>query len=251
MSHLNKERHLLVVAAVEAELLHLFRETREAVVSQSHGRKTVSGMIGGQRVKIVATGPGIVNTVQALTACIEKERPAMVIQTGCAGGFREAGITIGDVAVATEEVDIHAGIEPSEGHNPFPLVPLPFPLLSQGGKEIKNRYGLDRRLAETFLKITEDSKLFKGVGLFKGPFVTGSTITATDKRAGQLFQAYQPVMESMEGSAAAHTTMLYDIPFMEVRAASNFTGKRDRDSWNLDLAFERCGLAVVEFIRNH
>ncbi len=56
------------------------------------------------------------------------------------------------------------------------------------------------------------------------------------------FSAY---MESMEGSGAAHTAIHYDIPFLEIRAASNFVGKRNRDEWNLPLAFERCAEAVL------
>ena len=35
---------------------------------------------------------------------------------------------MGDLAVATEEIDIHTGIEPSENQDDFPLSPLPFPL---------------------------------------------------------------------------------------------------------------------------
>ena len=41
-------------------------------------------------------------------------------------------------------------------------------------------------------------------------------------------------MESMEGAASAHVAMLYNIPILEIRAASNFTGEKDKSKWDID-----------------
>ncbi|PID74095.1 MAG: hypothetical protein CSB33_00400 [Desulfobacterales bacterium] len=57
-------------------------------------------------------------------------------------------------------------------------------------------------------------------------------------------------MESMEGAAAAAVAARFGIPFLEVRAASNLAGKRDRRKWDLPLAFERAGRAVELLIVN-
>jgi futalosine hydrolase len=57
-------------------------------------------------------------------------------------------------------------------------------------------------------------------------------------------------MEQMEGSAAAHIAIIYNIPFIEIRSASNFVGKRDVDSWNPDLAFKNACNAVYKFIQD-
>ena len=53
----------------------------------------------------------------------------------------------------------------------------------------------------------------------------------------------------MEGSAAAHIAIFYNIPFIEIRSASNFAGKRDLDSWDLNLAFKNASTAVYKFIQ--
>jgi len=47
----------------------------------------------------------------------------------------------------------------------------------------------------------------------KGPFITVSTITTTNARAHALFERFAPCMEQMEGAAAAHISMIYNIPF--------------------------------------
>jgi futalosine hydrolase len=82
-----------------------------------------------------------------------------------------------------------------------------------------------------------------------GPFVTVSTVTARDQRAEALIKAYAPIMESMEGAAAAHLARLYDVPFLEIRSAGNRVGRRDKDAWDLPLSFERCGLCLDCLIR--
>ena len=82
------------------------------------------------------------------------------------------------------------------------------------------------------------------------PFVTVSTITATDNRADILYEAFKPCMESMEGASAAHIAFLYDIPFIEIRSASNIVGKRERSKWNLPLACERSNNAVMSFLES-
>jgi futalosine hydrolase len=46
-------------------------------------------------------------------------------------------------------------------------------------------------------------------------------------------------MESMEGAAAFHVAALYDVPIIEIRAASNFVGDRDKDRWDFAVACER------------
>ena len=53
----------------------------------------------------------------------------------------------------------------------------------------------------------------------------------------------------MEGAAAAHVALHYGIPFLEIRGASNLVGPRNRNAWNLPLAFENsctCLMAVLQ-----
>jgi futalosine hydrolase len=197
-------------------------------------------------LRIIVTGPGILNTVQAVTACVEKARPLWILQTGCGGGFRQLGMANGDIAVATSETDIHLGIE--TGENNAPLLQLPFPVLESGGRPYRETYPLDMNSVEAaFLRL---KAVFgpQGIGVFKGPFVTGSTVTGSLQRADYLFRTFSPCIESMEGAGVAFLSHYYRLPFLEIRCVSNMVGKRDLSGWDLSLACRRAGEAAAELI---
>ena len=63
--------YILIAAAVSSELSTLASMLKMPVSSVIGGRKIFSGEINGTYVKLLITGPGIANTVQALTAAIE------------------------------------------------------------------------------------------------------------------------------------------------------------------------------------
>ena len=234
--------YILILAAVDDELAGLRTKLETPSHKSFGGRSAISGSLGGQNVMILTTGPGMINAAQALTAAIESRRPALIIQTGCAGAFRESGLDIGDVAVATKEMDIQSGLEPAVD-SAFPDV-LPFNSLKKEGTEYKNQYPVNDKLAAEIFEILQSADSKNDFHVRKGPFVTVSTITTTDQRAKALFDRFNPCMEQMEGAATAHIALLYDIPFAEIRSASNLVGKRDKSRWNLPLAVQNACIAV-------
>lgn len=238
---------VLIISAVRAESALLRSRLGTPIAFEIGGREGEGGTLGGVPVRILTTGPGLVNTVQTLTAAIEKERPKLIIQTGCAGAFAVSGLGIGDVGIASEEIDAHLGLE-SQTYGVLPE-PLPFPIIRFDHTELMNRYPLSPGLTAAATRIIEASLPQGECRVVSGPFLTVSTITATAKRAEQYVERYAPCMESMEGSGAAHVALHYGIPFLEIRSASNRVGKRNREDWNLSLAFERCGEAVYSLLK--
>lgn len=161
--------------------------------------------------------------------------------------FVLSGLGIGDIGIATEEIDVHLGIESREAGGA--LEPLPFPVGLYGQVEMRNRYPLEGRLTRFAGEMIGRAFSGDGVNILFGPFITVSTITATDRTALKYHHSFAPCMESMEGAAAARVAIHYRIPFLEIRSASNLVGKRDRENWNLALAFERCGQAVMSLLQ--
>ena len=53
----------------------------------------------------------------------------------------------------------------------------------------------------------------------------------------------------MEGAAAAHLCLRYDLPFLELRAISNRVEDRNRDAWNIPLALERSQQAALTLMK--
>jgi len=240
--------HILITTAVNQEIENLSQITEKLNVVHIGGRKTYQGSIERHKVRILVTGPGSVNTVQAMTACIENSKPILIIQTGCAGAFQESGLQIGDIGIATEEINIHLGIESEKPDSP--LTELPFSVLRKGSVALKSRYPCSKSLSDLACKILVDALTKEKINVKKGPFVTVSTITATEKRAKSLYSQFSAYMEAMEGAGAAHLSIHYNIPFLEIRSASNMVGKREKYKWDLARACRNSNKAVLAFIRS-
>lgn len=237
---------ILIFAAVREEIAWLSSCLTDVGTDSIGGMDILSGILADQKVRLFNSGPGAVNTARALTACIETRRPRLLIQTGCAGAYGPAGLDIGDIGVATEEIDAQLGVEDMERH--FPVLPLPFPLLEGVQSPFPNRFPLDPELAERAYAILADA--FDGAAsVCACPFITVSTITACQTTAALLYLAHRGGMEAMEGAAAAQIAIFYDLPLLEIRSASNMAGHRDKSLWNLPLAFQRCGKAVYTLLK--
>jgi futalosine hydrolase len=238
--------YLLILSATEEEVSVLIKRLENPNTASIAYRKTIIGTIRKVHVMLLITGPGLVNTSQALTAVIEKGRPLLVIQTGCSGAFKDSGLNIGDIAIASEEIDAQLGVESSNADK----VPdsLPFALFGDDTRKYTHRYPINSQWLEKFYNTLSPLVKESGVHVKKGPFLTVSTITATDNRARALFKHYNAIVEQMEGSAAAHVSALYEIPFVEIRGVSNMVGKRNRQSWDLPRAIKNCCEVLISFI---
>jgi futalosine hydrolase len=217
---------------------------------------------------LVISGPGVFNAAVALTACLERFRPAFILHTGIAGAFAGTGPGLGDAAVAVTDTYIHAGVDTGRpGMNPpdetgpggtrydpggLPirsgqnfltgpiqpstlLDPLPFDLIPGQPDTRRGVYHLDTGLAASCHRHLTRSLNCR---VEKGPFVTVSAITGSFEKAAALSDVFSPVMESMEGAAAAHVAALYQVPMVQVRAGSNHAGERDKQRWNIPAAVQ-------------
>lgn len=246
---MNPEDHyILVITAVASEMQDVM-DCLESGRDRMIGNRSIRcGRISGIPVRLIVTGPGMGNTIQGITACVENARPDLMIQTGCGGGFRQSGVDIGDVVVAASEVDIHLGIESDETSKV--LQDLPFSVFSRNGTDFKGLYPLNAEMAEKAFLALQHAYAPQSIGVFKGLFITGSTITGNEQRANALYSAFSPCIESMEGSGAAFLSHYYQIPLIEIRCASNFVGRRDRSKWSLSLACSRAGESAVIVLRS-
>jgi futalosine hydrolase len=239
---------ILIAAAVAGEMEGLHRNLAGAETRRIAGQDITSGRIGQQAVRLVVTGPGIANTVHGLAVAVVSKVPALILQIGCGGGFSEAGLNIGDVAIASVEVDVQLGLEP--GGPEAAVGRLPFPVIRKPDRAIFNCYPVDekdsRHAEKTLRKVLADST----AKVFAGPFVTVATVTASVERAAALYRQHGALVENMEGAGAAHTAALYDIPFVEIRTVSNRVGERDKSRWDLPLAFRNCAQAVQAFLEH-
>ena len=199
------------------------------------GIKLFDGHIGHVSYRLTVTGAGVFNTAHALTAVLEKICPQLILQTGIAGAFPGSGLDVGDVAVADQEQYIHTGV--CDGT--MEKIPLPFDLIKDSPETRQGGYQLDADLARVFYEHLCSSLKGGKTHVAKGGFITVSSITAGKSMADRIYKVYSPLMEAMEGAAAAHISRLYKIPFVQARSASNEVGERDKSKWDIKTAADR------------
>jgi futalosine hydrolase len=191
-----------------------------------------SGKKGDQSYDLLISGPGVFNTAYALTVYLEHLSCSMILQTGIAGVFKQSGLCVGDMAVASGEQYIHTGVRTDLIMNK----PLPFDLIDSVVSTREGRYVFDPETVNRFYDHLHSYFADGHTQVAKGAFITVSAISGSQEVASQLYSAFSPVMENMEGAAAAHIAALYKIPLIEIRAASNFVGERDKTKWDIDKA---------------
>ncbi len=241
---------ILIISATKMEISPLLdiSVTQPETLSES-GRTIIQANYKNHNFRVLITGPGVINSAQALTIALEKCKPRIVIQTGIAGIFKETGLQIGDIALAESERYLHTGIEKTLSY-PYDTDPLPFDLIPGNSATRKGLFPVHSGLTLLSSKIIRNCFNSKETQILRGPFITISTITASPRTAEKIFTIFSPCMENMEGSATAHVAALYKIPFIEIRSGSNYVGERNKSKWDIPLASERASLAIASLIEH-
>ncbi len=236
---------ILVVAAVDDESVLLADQLEYPGRQYCGHRDVLTGRLMQWPVRLLTAGVGLVNTAQALTAAIESRRPRLIIQIGSAGVFGQSGLDVGAIGLATCEIDVQLGLETPNAGVADSAAQLPFAVLRTAGRAYTNRFELPAGWVAWAKTTLQSHARFEGVPVADGPFVTVSTVTTTDRRAQALYAEHAGIMENMEGAAAAHLALFYNLALVEVRTASNLVGHRDRRSWRLAEAHRTCCEAVL------
>lgn len=180
------------------------------------------------------TGPGVFNTAMGLSAFLEHHTPELILDTGFSGAYAGAGLGVGDIAVAVRERYLHTGV----GTTVADLAPLPFDLIDGDPGTRSGIYRFPETLVDEWTACLRRDPACENCCIAKGDFLTVSGITRGGEAAG-IYRVLSPVMEAMEGAAAAHVAQCYNLSMIEIRAASNLAGERDKSCWDFGLAADR------------
>ncbi|EZH65070.1 hypothetical protein DH09_15600 [Bacillaceae bacterium JMAK1] len=204
-------RKILIMTAVEAE--------REAV-------KAGIGEEADVTVELAGVGPAQAATRTAIQ--LAKQNYDLVINAGIAGGFREK-VQLEDIVVSTT---IQAGdLGADTGERFIPVEELGFG-------------------SSTVSCLEEEVNRFQQLeNVHLGMIITKSTVTGTDEEAKRLQVRYDDaVAEGMEGFGVATAAKEFGVPVLEIRAISNYIGKRERDKWKIKEALASLK-QVMEVVR--
>lgn len=186
------------------------------------------------RFKIIfhQTGVGILAATVALMRLVQDERPDLIIQAGIAGCF-DTKIPLGKVVVITEDVVGDMGVmEEGKWKDIFDLK------LEKPGYHPYHK----RKLPNQYLE------KFNLLHLPEVAAITVNEISTDEKRIEQLIKKYNPVIESMEGAALHYVCRTMNIPFIQVRAVSNYIGERNKENWKMKEAIDNLNKTLLKYV---
>jgi futalosine hydrolase len=187
-----------------------------------------AALTGQPGVDVLIGGLGAVNTAHALTRRLTAHpHPALVIQTGIAGGYVPAAVPVGSVVLATEEIYGDVGVITPAGWLPADAIGIPLVDARDGQPARFNQFPCDPGLVARAAAIAGPSIARTG------RFLTLAQVTGVAATGDELHRRFDALCESMEGAAAAHVCAIYGIPFLEVRGISNLVEDRNRESWRV------------------
>lgn len=228
----SSKRVLLVIASVEIELAYLVRELGAQPVGGDSFGKLWHAEAGDYSLVLALSGIGKVNAAVTATRTIEKFTPAIVINTGCGGAYPSSGLSVGHLAIATSEIYGDEGVLTVDGWHTLEIIGIPS--VERHGNRYSNEFPLSMEHSARAFQFASSM----GLPIKRGKFVTVSTCSGTSSRGRSLEERFGGICENMEGAAIAHTALLYDRPFLEVRGISNMVEDRDMKRWNIPLSVE-------------
>ena len=165
---------------------------------------------------------------------------------GCGGAYLNSGLSVGDLALANEEIFGDEGVLTSEGFADFSETKIP---MRQNGKRFYNRWPVDSQLRSSAQPLLQKHANRVGKNLHSGSFVTVSTCTGLTSTATRIEQRTGGICENMEGAAVALACQQLSTPMLEVRGISNLVEDRDTSKWDLPAGMNAAQKAILELIQ--
>ena len=86
------------------------------------------------------------------------------------------------------------------------------------------------------------------LGLQEVSGITVNEISTNQERIQKLMKKYNPTIESMEGAALHYVARETSIPFIQIRAISNYIGERDKSNWQMKLAIDNLNHTLIQYV---
>ncbi len=216
---------VLISAATSKEMECLDRE-----ISGSGSALNLS-----KGVEKLITGIGPVSATYAImNYLLRNKSPGLIVNIGIAGSFREDYVP-GMVLLPAE--DLFADLGVADGNKFIPLSQAGV----TGSDDKMTPSGSYYPAGDIMDLMPDDMPRVKAL--------TVSTATGSAGKRDQLLSAFDADVETMEGAAVYYVCSNKGIPCIGIRAVSNMVGPRDKSQWDINLALNELGKAVVRLLR--
>lgn len=187
-----------------------------------------------QKIDIIfrTTGVGMLATAVNLCKLLYEQKPDFIIQAGIAGCF-DNDYKLGQTVIVAKEFLGDLGVE--ENNQWKDLFDLGF--VEKSEKPFINKSLVNKHCKKIDLNLSVVNA------------VTVNQITTQQQHIKQLTKKYKPVVESMEGAALHYVCNVYQVPYLQIRAISNYIGERDKSKWKTNIAIENLNTTVIKTVR--
>jgi futalosine hydrolase len=184
-------------------------------------------------IDIIITGVGLTATVYAIMQQLRIKRPGIMIQAGIAGSFT-TNITPGSTVIVKKDRVADEGVI----ENGKLLTLFDLQLAEKDRPPFTNGWLLN------------NSSVLKHVTLPKVNAISVSDISNAEGKIAMYRKTFRPQIETMEGAAFHYTAIMEKIPFLQLRAISNYVGVRDRKEWKMKKAIANLNQSLAEIVES-
>jgi len=203
---------ILLIAATKEEI--------QAVTNTSAG------------VDVLITGTGVPSTLYHLQKRMQQIDYDFIIQAGIAGAFKK-GLNLGETVLVKQDSFGDLGMEEKQSFISIFETPLAdkdeFPFTSGW--------------------LLNTTKILKTSSLPVVKAITINKISDSALQKQQLSKKFDADIETMEGAALHYVCLQENIPFLQVRAVSNYVGERDKTKWKMKEAIENLNTELSILIK--
>ena len=180
---------------------------------------------------MLISGIGLTATTYSLSRQLRIKRPDLVIQAGVGGCF-DPSIPLGSVlAVKQEAIADQSVIELNQLRTLFDLQLVP-----------QDQYPYQKGW------LVNKSDVLKKTRLKKVKGISVNEITTSKQKVRFYQETFQPVVESMEGAALHYVCLMEKIPFIQLRAVSNYIAERNKQNWNMKESIGNLNQALIKLL---
>lgn len=219
---------LLLVAATEAEVGPVLQHLQDKWQAQDPHHFSR----GAHELQLCITGVGMTATTWALMKILRINAYDLAIQAGVGGSF-DSSIALGEVLLITS--DQYGDLGAQDHYNYLDIFELgllqkdeaPF----RGGKLLTPAHPLQDKL-----------------NLPRATALTVNTVSGNDFTVRARFEKFGCQVESMEGAAFHYVCLQEHIPFLQLRAISNYVAPRDKSTWQIKEAIINLNNTLIDII---
>ncbi|MEM6697920.1 MAG: futalosine hydrolase [Bacteroidota bacterium] len=220
---------LLIVAATPYEILPLqkyletnFQQKEEGIFEREE-----------LQIQVLVTGVGQMLTAFALGSILSTQSFDLLLNAGVAGAF-DRSLKLGAVVNVVSE---RLGDLGAEDHDGSFIDVHELGLIEGNTSPFENG-------------ISPNPTVMQFDFLPNVKALTINKVHGSHQSVAAIQKKYPDVqVESMEGAAFFYAALMADIPFLQIRAISNYVEARNREAWELGLAIEKLNQVLVEMIK--